>query len=209
MGTHFSIAQMTLQRHIIIIVRDAKFEPGTTVSAIWWASNEPQKKKLNTKFKLWAKANWALQTEFVLRRTEKNNLSRVTHYLSKQIILIGILYIILNNAWSYLFQCQSTGVSCLYTQTKANQSTCKTKINLFCYCFYNVTRFSTFQIQLANHAETKNNGQVVVKSLYFRKALPFHLKYLSKLKIICQHTFWKESAEQRAVTDVEWNVYKL
>ena len=144
-----------------------------------------RKKKLNTKFKLWAKANWALQTEFVLRRTEKNNLSRVTHYLSKQIILIGILYIILNNAWSYLFQCQSTGVSCLYTQTKANQSTCKTKINLFCYCFYNVTRFSTFQIQLANHAETKNNGQVVVKSLYFRKALPFHLKYLSKLKIIC------------------------
>ena len=28
-----------------------------------------------------------MQTEFVLRRTEKNNLSRVTHYLSKQIIL--------------------------------------------------------------------------------------------------------------------------
>ena len=46
LGTHFSIAQMTLQRHIIIIVRDAKFEPGTTVSAIWWASNDPQKKSL-------------------------------------------------------------------------------------------------------------------------------------------------------------------
>ena len=130
-------------------------------------------------------------------------------YLKKLFNRYTVQYIIFNNAWSYLFQCQSTGVSCLYTQTKANQSTCKTKINLFCYCFYNVTRFSTFQIQLANHAETKNNGQVVVKSLYFREALPFHLKYLSKLKIICQHTFWKESAEQRAVTDVEWNVYKL